>query len=193
MDCDQHTVVMYFDGTIESNKTVFFDIPVPEDLIQAEQGTKRLTVTLVHHPNVQRWGLEEYLGTIMKWRMFRGDLTRDEVIDAMSASEAEEDTDEEEDEDGPKELKFELGVSRRSRGCVQHDIYEWKRHLAHHSSNSYTFAITSQERWGRNSPDPIPYAVVIRLEETSGTAPIYAAVSNALTTARAVVTAGQRA
>jgi len=62
----------------------YLDIPVPVALTNTGDGTKRLTITLVHAPEVQRWGLERYLGTTMKWRLFRGDVSKEDIIAAMS-------------------------------------------------------------------------------------------------------------
>jgi hypothetical protein len=88
--CGPHEVILYYDGEIASNAIVIFDVPVPGILVEAD-GRKRLTVTVAYTPEVQRWGLEQYLGTVLKWRMFRGDVSRDEIVNAMSHSE-EEDT-----------------------------------------------------------------------------------------------------
>jgi hypothetical protein len=53
--CDDYAVVSFYQGTIEANNIVFLDIPVPSLLEKADRGVKRLTVTVVHTPDVQRW------------------------------------------------------------------------------------------------------------------------------------------
>ncbi len=175
--CDQHTAIMYFQGAIESNKITFFDIPVPGELENGEIGKKRLTVTVVYQPDVQRWGLEQYLGTLLKWRMFRGDISRDDITAAMSKSD-EENSDQ---PDLPNEMLFGPATyQQRSRGTVQHASFEWSTHRASFSENHYTLAITAYERWVRTNPEPVPYAVVVRLEEESQSTQVYTAVQNAL-------------
>ena len=174
-DCDAHSVVLYYQGELTPDHIAYLEVPVPANL-ENSTGAKRLTVTVVHQPEVQRWGLEQYLGTVLKWRMFRGDTSRDEVTGAMSLS----DDDEADQPDLPHELPFNLGIQQRSRGTVQHDITEWKNHKATYSSNHYTLAIAAYEKWGRTNPPPIPFAVVVRLEDTARSAEIYSQVKNAL-------------
>jgi len=176
-DCDSFSAVLYYQGTLEPDRVAYFDVPVPAILTDADDGTKRLTVTLVHSPEVQRWGLERYLGTTMKWRMFRGDVDREEIIAAMSVEDGGSD---EEEPQRPGELPGKLRVTRRSRGCVQHDVIEWSRHQAHYSDGTYTLAVASYRKWARKV-HPIPYAVVVRLEDTTQTTQdVYVEVQNIL-------------
>ncbi|MEA5550197.1 S8 family peptidase [Anabaena cylindrica UHCC 0172] len=176
--CDPYSAILFFQGEIIPNNVAYFDIPVPACLAEADKGTKRLTVTVVHAPEVQRWGLERYLGTTLKWRMFRGDVEREDIRNAMSL---EDDQDNNEgDLAKPKELSFNIGLTLRSRGTVQHDIFEWKIHRQEHSNNFYTLAIAAYEKWGRENPSPVSYAVVVRLEDTTQSALVYAEVQNIL-------------
>ncbi len=177
-ECDKYTAILIFEDEIQPNTVNFFDIPVPECLADAEMGVKRLTVTVVYAPEVQRWGLENYLGTTLKWRMFRGDVDQEEVIRSMSVEEEGEESNDEETAKNPKELKFEPGITLRSRGTVQHGICEWKIHKSEYSQQCYTLAIAAYEKWGRKNPNPVPYAVVVRLEDTTQTADVYVEVQN---------------
>lgn len=174
-ECDAYTAILLYQGQIEDDTVNYFDIPVPECLAESETGTKRLTVTVVYAPKVQRWGIENYLGTTLKWRTFRGDVDREDIIKSMSV---EENEDNNETEESPKELKFEPSITLRSRGTVQHGIYEWKQHQLNHSKNCYTLVIAASKKWG---DDHVPYAVVVRLEDTTQTAQVYAEVQNILT------------
>lgn len=174
--CDAYSVVMYYQGSVEADQIMFIEVPVPAALQDAQVGTrKRLTVTVAYSPEVQQWGLEQYIGTALKWRVFRGDVDRDSVVAAMSRPE---------DEDGeaqevPQELAFNIKVTQRSRGTVQNDVSEWTQHRREYSANSYTLAVAAFQRWQRLTA-PVPFAVVVRLEETSRTAPVYTAVRNSL-------------
>ena len=176
-DCDAHSVVLYFQGSLPADKVAYFDVPVPAILASANNGVKRLTITVACAPEVQRWGLEQYLGTTLKWRLFRGDKNREDIIAAMSK---ETDTGDEEQPEIPGELKCKLGITARSRGTVQHDILEWYQHSADYSAGHYTLAIASYEKWGRSHPEDMPYAIVVRLEDTTHSTQIYTAVSNIL-------------
>ena len=135
---------------------------------------------------MQRWGLEKYLSTSLKWRVFRGDASRDDVIAAMSMGEVDdlseptaEVTIPVEESSSPKELGFLLGINRRSKGAAQHDVAEWVVHKPEYSAHNYTLAVTAYERWGRTTRPPVPFAVVVRLEETTRSAEIYGEVENA--------------
>jgi hypothetical protein len=185
--CDQHAVILFYQGTIEPDTIAFLDIPIPENLREGGREIKRLTVTVAYSPEVQRWGLERYLGTALKWRVFRGDVSRDEVITAMSTSEDEESDQPppaaagaEEQPEGPNDLSFALGITKRSRGAIQHDVAEWNVHKPECSAHNYTLAVAAYEKWGRSNPPAVSFAVVVRIEETSQSAEIYNEVKNAL-------------
>jgi len=174
-ECDPYTAILLFQGEIEPNTVAYFDIPVPECLVDAQTGIKRLTVTVVHAPQVQRWGLESYLGTTFKWRMYRGNVDKEDIIQSMSI---EGDEDDEETAKKQKDLDFIPGINLRSRGTVQHGVYEWKQHKLEYSQNCYTLAIAAYQKWDNQ---PVPYAVVVRLEDTTQTAQVYAEVQNIIT------------
>jgi hypothetical protein len=85
-DCDDYSCLFFFDGYLERNKVTFFSVPVPRELSGA--GKKRLTVTVCSTPEVQKNGLQSYLGTTTMGRMFRGDVSHEEVIAAMGKTTA---------------------------------------------------------------------------------------------------------
>ena len=176
--CDPYSALLFFTGELTPDTVAYFDVPVPAELASAANGTKRLTITVVHAPEVQRWGLERYLGTTLKWRIFRGDITREDIIASISVDEEGELS--EDQPDRPGELAGKLGIRLRSRGTVQHDVIEWTRHQEHYSTGTYTLAVAAYEKWGRAKPAPVPYAVVIRLEDTTETTHVYSAVQNIL-------------
>lgn len=180
-NCDAYSTILFYQGEIGADTVQFFDIPIPEILQNTRRGAKKLTITVVYSPEVQRWGLEEYFGSGLKWRVFRGDVQREEIVEAMARAQEENQSQGEADDENtverPGELKFSLGLNLRSRGAVQHDVLEWTYHRAEYSVNPYTLAIVAHEKWGRNNPPAIPIAIVIRLEETTRTAEIYAEVA----------------
>lgn len=185
--CDPHSVVLFYQGTIEPDTIAFLDIPVPRTLSDGGRKVKRLTVSVAFTPEVQRWGLDQYLGTALKWRIFRGDVSREDVTTAMSVSEQDEieqpapDAAESTEEiERPDEIHFNLGITKRSRGTVQHDIYEWNIHRPEFSTHHYTLAVATYEKWGRRNPPSVPFAVVVRLEDTRQSSEIYTDVKNAL-------------
>lgn len=173
-DCDDYSILLYHQGQIEPNQVAFFSIPVPVVLTESSD-RKRLSVTVAHYPEVQKWGLENYFGVDLKWRVFRGDVDRDSVVNAMSTGD-----DENADRpDLPNELAFEHRITRRSRGTVQHDSFEWTEHKHDFSSDHYTLAVAASPKWNRNrKPEqpgytPSPYAIVVRLEDLGGTVHVY--------------------
>jgi hypothetical protein len=184
--CDDYSVVAYFQGEIKPDHVMFFDIPVPAQLAKSND-QRRLTVTVAHAPEVQRWGLERYFGVDLKWRMFRGDKSRDEIVDAMSEPVDESDEQTFADlfmEDGddttlPKELPFKPTFQKRSRGTMQHAAYEWSQHRKEYSDGHYTLAIAAYKRWTKKVKN-VPIAVVVRLEDLGRRIPIYAHVQTSI-------------
>ena len=180
--CDDYSAVLFFQGEIQPDHVAFFDVPVPAQLARFSD-RRRLTVTVAHAAEVQRWRLERYFGVDMKWRMFRGDKSRDEIVDAMSepvdVSEEEslEDLLLSDDDDStiPKELKFRPTFSKRSRGSIQHATYEWGQHRKEYSGSHYTLAVAAYKRWARKVEN-VPVAIVVRLEDLGRQVPIYGRV-----------------
>jgi hypothetical protein len=79
----------------------------------------------------------------------------------------------------PKDMIGDLtGLTLRSRGTVQHDVFEWTDHQESFSDGSYTLAVASFEKWGRSNPPSLPFAVVVRLEDLSRTVLVYSEVQN---------------
>lgn len=167
--CDDYSSVMFYDGLIDADSVLFFDIPIPVELTNSSQD-KALFVTVAHAPEVQKWGLERYHGLDLKWRMFRGNVNRDDIVGAMSEEvlQSDEDFGDEENDSEvlrlPSELQFTLGIARRSRGTVQHDWHFWRRHRPEYSDGHYTLAIAGYKRWQR-IVTPTRIAVVVRTED----------------------------
>lgn len=166
---DDYSAILYYDGFIDADKVAFFDIPIPSKLKKSGNILKRMTITVVQVPEVQRWGLERYHGTELKWQVFRGNIDREEIKNAMSLDdeiEGEAADNLNDDEDSlPKGMKYKIGFNLRAKGTIQHDIIEWKIHKEEYSKNYYTLAISTFKRWGRKVQS-VPFAVVIRIEET---------------------------
>lgn len=179
--CDDFDVVMYYQGALTKDKVALFDIPVPELLIETGRGPKRLSITVCFNPEVHNRGFGEYFGSTMQWRLFRGDVDREAIIEQISRPLEDE-------ENGPApepprvrlDLSGAHGLQRRSRGTAQYDAISWDLHGAEFSRNHYTLAVTTFEKWQRANPAPVPYAVVVRLEEQSRRVAIYDSVAIAL-------------
>ena len=163
--CDDFTTILYYQGELEHDIVAFLDIPVPVALVDIPRQDKVLTVTVVYHPEVHLRRLSDYVGTSLRWRVFRGDTSKEDVMATMSS-----DADIEDARELPNAAH---GIQKRSKGCVQHDAFVWRDHRAEFSANNYTLAITTFERWGLGNRDPVPFAVVVKLEERSRTVPIY--------------------
>ena len=173
---DDYTVILYHQGELEPDNVAFFDVPVPAEL-KDSSGDKRISVTLCHYPEVQPWGLDRYLGVDVKWRMFRGDVSRDEIAEAMSKEEDKEDA--EVGGGSLSELQFDHKVTRRSRGTVQHDQLRWSRHSERYSENHYTLAVAAFQRWPRHT-DATRLGLIVRIEDLGRQVPIYTPIEQAI-------------
>jgi len=145
------------------NSTAIFRIHVPVEL-SGQPGKKRIVVSIASAPPVQSWGVAEYLGAKMKFRLFCGDCD-------IAHVEAKMQRDEDEENLASKlhlnELKTELGITHRSRGTLQVDTHMWTKHEADYSADDYTLGVTlSAASWCKEG-ETIPIAVVVRLEDTT--------------------------
>lgn len=77
----------------------------------------------------------------------------------------------------PSEVQFDHQVNRRSRGTVQHDALEWPKHHENFSQNHTTLALASHKRWSRDLK-PVPFGLVVRIEDTGAQVPIYTSITN---------------
>lgn len=178
--CDNSTAILFFEEVIKPDEIVFFEVPIPNGLHQRGK-MKRLTITVCHAPEVQRWGLDAYLGSNLKWRLFRGDVHRRDVVRQMSRNE----DDDLNDDVKIKDIKdFFPGVQLRSRGTVQHAVYEWQKPQTEDLSDVWTLAVAAYKRWEREI-EPIPFAVVVRIESPDRKLPVYVPVQQVLQSIRA--------
>lgn len=162
--CDKQQVLLYQEGSLPMDKILLVPLPIPAELAQVK-GRKRLSITVVSSPEIQKSGLKKYHGSRIKWSLFKGNVSEESIIQLLSIdsdSEDESSSDTEDQEVG--EVKsFKYGTRMRSKGCVQHDEYTWSVHKDGYSRNDYTIAITCQDIWGTKQKD-VPYALVVRLD-----------------------------
>jgi hypothetical protein len=166
MDCAGNSVLLYWNGNLPVDATALFNLYVPPELQSAGRGGKRIVVCVASQPTVQQWGVEEYIGVSMKFRLFRGD--QDLVqIQALLQREADEQNIAAEKEIQVQEHDSVLGVSRRSFGTIQRDSFEWRHHKTEYSQNNYVLAISLKPASWVHDED-VPVAVVVRIEDTTG-------------------------
>lgn len=173
-DCKQHSVLLYWQGTLSENANALFKIHVPAELASKGRGRKRIVVSVATAPPVQSWGIAEYLGAEMKFRLFCGDKNSDEIEALLQRDEDEENV---AAKAGVDDLKMNFGINRRSVGTLQRDTYEWSVHKEEFSADDYTLAVSLTAASWTKKDTPVPAAVVVRLEDTTGQyAELYARV-----------------
>lgn len=163
--CRGYSAVLYWDGDVDVEATAIFRIHVPDEIRQAGRSTKRITVAVAMAPPVQRWGLGEYLGANLKFWLYQGDKPSEEII---AQHQREADAPNEAPKASTGHMDGILGITARSMGTLQRDVFEWSEHKEGYSADDYTLAVSV---WGAASwlkETSIPLAVVVRVEETSG-------------------------
>jgi Subtilase family len=164
LNCAKHAALLYWQGEMTVNHTAIFRFNVPSELA-GQSGKKRIVVSIASAPPVQPWGVAEYLGAEMKFRLFRGDCNVGDVEAKMQRDESEENV---ASKIKLKELQTELTISRRSRGTLQVDAHTWTKHETDFSSDDYTLGVAlSPARWCKEG-ERVPVAVVVRVEDTTG-------------------------
>lgn len=163
LNCAKHTALLYWQGEMPVNHTAIFRIHVPAELA-GQPGRKRIVVSIASAPPVQPWGVAEYLGAEMKFRLFRGDCDIAHVEAKMQRNEDEKNIASKLD---VAELITGLGITRRSCGTLQVDTHTWTKHEADYSADDYTLGVAlSAASWCKDG-ETIPMAVVVRLEDTT--------------------------
>ncbi len=173
--CDKNTVVMYYDGYISPDQVAFFDIHVPSVLAATGRIRKRLYISLAYAPPIQRRGIDDYLGVQLKYRLFRGD-TPPQTLEKIMGLEEEEENSVRDTED---HMPGMIGFTLRSKGTLQHDVFEWNEHDSKWSTHNYTLAVAAYApKW---TDAPLRMAIVVRLElEEQRLIDVYSLVEAAL-------------
>jgi len=164
LSCTKHSALLYWQGEMPVNHTAIFRIHVPAELA-GQSGKKRIVVSLASAPPVQPWGVAEYLGAEMKFRLFRGDCDVADVEAKMQRDVDEENVASKLDVD---DLQTELGISRRSRGTLQVDAHTWTNHETDYSTDDYTLGVALSAASWCKAGEMVPMAVVVRVEDTKG-------------------------
>jgi hypothetical protein len=163
-DCHNHSIILFWQGEIKVDRNALFRIHVPGELSTVGRGKKRIVVAIASAPPVQSWGVEEYLGTEMKFRLFRGDRRFSDIEAALQRDEEEENV-------APTATNDDMtghpGITARSVGTLQKASFEWHDHDPNYSAEDYTLAVTlDKASWLADEVD-IPLAVVVRIEDTT--------------------------
>ncbi len=164
-DCAPHSVILFYDGAILVDRVGLFRIPVPVEIRDSENGLKRITIAVASAPPVQQWGVAEYLGARLKFRLFRGDKPTDQIVSMMQRNDDEENLTSDVQVD---HLPGKLKIQRRSVGTLQRDVFEWHDHESEFSANDYILAVSlSAASWCKDTTS-VPLGLAVRLEDTTG-------------------------
>jgi hypothetical protein len=163
LDCARHSALLFWQGDMVVDHTAIFRIHVPAELAGLN-GRKRIVVSIASAPPVQAWGIGEYLGAEMKFRLFRGDRDAAQVEALMQRDEDEENV---AAKAGVDDLDTTLGITRRSRGTLQVDVHVWSQHDAEFSLEDYTLGVSLKSASWCKDGEGISLAVVVRVEDTT--------------------------
>lgn len=165
--CRDHSVLLFWDGTVTIDSTAVFRIHVPSEISLAGWSKKRITVSVAAAPPVQRWGLGDYLGSQLKFWLYRGDKPITEII---AQHQRELDAPNTMPAGTTDHMDGKIGINLRSVGALQRDVFEWSEHRDEFSDHDYTLAVSviGTTKWVKDENLEIPVAVVVRVEETSG-------------------------
>lgn len=192
--CSDFSTILYWQGEFETDKVYMFDVHIPQELALSNS-ERKMTVTVSFSPEIHTYGIRRYLSADVRWKMFRGDVSRKEITKLMSKeSEISEDdvdefilaqkdfkqkslfeTGEDENEDLTiKPLSFHPTMTQRSLGTLQNGSLHWKFHKPEFSQEDYTLAIVTKKNFGS---DRVPAALVVRIEELGRNIQIYQKIS----------------
>jgi hypothetical protein len=166
-ECAGHSAVLYHDGALLADQVALFRVPVPIEIVNSGRSLKRIVVAIATAPPVQPWGVAEYLGAQLKFRLFCGDKPIDAIKAMMQREDGEENV---AAETQVEDLPGTLRLRRRSVGTLQRDIFEWRNHDPAFSSDDYVLGVAlSAASWCKAEPPRIPIGIVVRIEDTSAT------------------------
>ena len=166
-ECAGNSAILFHDGALLADQVALFRVPVPVEIREAGRALKRITVAIATAPPVQAWGVAEYLGAQLKFRLFRGDKSIDEIVSMMQREDGDENV---ASETQVEDISGRLRIRRRSVGALQRDLFEWNDHDAAFSTDDYVLGVSlSAASWCKAEPISVPIGIAIRIEDTSGT------------------------
>jgi subtilisin family serine protease len=161
-ECQNHSVLLYWQGNVDADCNVIFRIHVPAELSTSGRGPKRIVIAVAFAPPVQTWGVEEYLGAEMKFRLYRGDRSYQDIEASLQLDDGEENLASKVTAD---DMVGEPGITARSSGTLQRATFAWQDHDPAYSADDYTLAISL---FGASWIKPgvlVPMAVTTRIED----------------------------
>jgi hypothetical protein len=165
-ECTGHSVALFYEGALLVDQVALFRVPVPMEIRDSGRALKRITAAIATAPPVQAWGVAEYLGAQLKFRLFRGDKPIEEVISMMQREDGDENV---ASETQVQDIPGKLRVRRRSVGTLQRDVFEWNDHDPAFSTDDYILAVSlAAASWCKAEPTNVPIGIAIRIEDTSG-------------------------
>jgi len=165
LECKNHSVLLFWSGTLRPYHSAIFRIPVPEEFANYPGTKKLISISLAITPPVQKWGVCDYLGVTPKFWLFRGDEEPAAIEQMLQREQDEENV----AGKGVSHLTMDLGISARTTGALQFDRFEWTMHKKAYSQEDYLLAVSLSKpaKWVRDEPF-IPIAIAVRLEDYSG-------------------------
>ena len=165
LDCEKHSALLFWQGDMAVNQTAIFRLHSLKDGAEIWRvGGLNDKLAVATAPRVQPWGVAEYLGAELKFRLYRGDKDAAQVEALLQREDDEANI---ASKVGVKDLGTALGITRRSHGTLQADTHVWTKHETDYSGDDYTLsvALTGTE-WSKEG-DRVPVAVVVRVEDTT--------------------------
>jgi len=145
-----------------------FRIPIPSVLKNTGRAQKRLSVSLSYRPPVRQSRARTYPGVRMEWELFRSDAPPDMVVEYMTRA---DDSPAQERPTIPScyrlDKKALFGRRRRSKGTLQHDVFEWRKSAFQSDADldDFLLAVGVAPNWeGLPIEYMQPYALVVSLE-----------------------------
>lgn len=183
--CRPQRATLYFEGEIVVDEVLLFDIPVPPEFSRAK-GRKDIIITVAYDPPVSAVEQGRPAGISLEWNLARGDVSEDEIEEAIAKAAEEalagESVDEAQEETSPPNepgrkknvfLKGTLPRRIQQRGTVRKNIFSWKRG---EYGDTYRLAIIAKAARPAHAGDRQRLAVVVTLECEDSNIQVYNAV-----------------
>ena len=164
---ESNRVILIRENKIKLKKFHIYPVYLPIEFIE-ERGEKKLSVTLVHDPPVNR-NRTDYLGTVLEFHLYK-DSTINEVISEYKQMEEEESLMKSEEEKVPSKLKgreilLYPGPDIRKKGVHQKGTITFKRRNID-ITKPLILLVYCLDRWIRDDNYIQDYAVLISIEHS---------------------------
>ncbi len=155
---NESRVVLYADDTIALDRFYVYEVPIPQEFVQAP-GERYIQITLAYDPPTRHTRVD-YFGTTMSYRLIRGARLNEVTEHYRRRAEAEGPVPE---MPGRSNCDLIPGPAIRDRGTLQRSIFTMRQNPRPGYGDTYYLVVRCEGKWAGEEDGPQRFALVVEI------------------------------